>query len=146
MTSIDHDAPVIARTAAHVPVEVDRVWALLADIAGWEQVYPEISDVRLDGPPGSGSSFSFRTGPGRIEARVETFEAPEILAFSGKGMGATSRYVFRLYGDDAGTRITAEQSMSGMAVRGLRPMLQSIADTSLADWVAAIAARAGARP
>jgi carbon monoxide dehydrogenase subunit G len=139
MTSIDHTAPVTAQASAHAPVEPERVWAVLADIAGWEAVYPEIKDVHLDGPVEIGATFSFRSGPGRIQATLTDLEPPHLLAITGKGMGATTRYVFRLEPEAGGTRITAEQSMSGAAARTMRPMLQSIADRSLSDWVASLA-------
>lgn len=139
---MDRGAPVYAEAVVEVPAPPASVWKVLADIASWSEVYPELHDVVLDGPMAAGSALSFRAGPARIKARIDVADEPRLLAFTGKGMGATSTYVFRIEPADAGSRLRAEQSMSGAAVRPMKAMLQRVAETSLRDWVGAIAARA----
>ena len=145
MTATDPDAPVQAAATADIAAGVEDVWAVLSDVAAWESIYPEIKDVTVEGPVAAGTSFSFRTGPGRIEAEIGICAAPERLAFTGSGMGATSTYVFELAGDDTQCTLTAQQSMSGLAARTMRRMLQAIADSSLHDWTSAIKVEAEAR-
>lgn len=134
-TTIDRSAPVVAEAHVMIPAAPTDVFAVVADIGAWSQVYPEIRDVEIVGPVAPGTSFSFKTGPGRIEATVVAIDEPNLMHVEGRGMGATSHYVFTLAPTLGGTKLTAAQSMSGLAVRAAKKMLQGIADTSLRDWL-----------
>lgn len=136
--TIDRSAPVVAEADVIISAAPADVFAVVADIGAWSQIYPEIRDVEIDGPVAPGTSFSFKTGPGRIDATVVTVDEPNLLHVEGRGMGATSHYVFTLAPTLGGTKLTAAQSMSGLAVRAAKKMLQGIADTSLRDWLEGI--------
>lgn len=144
MTWIDPDAPVTAQASATTPAPRSAVFALLADLEGWSAIYPELRDLEAAGPATLGRAFRFRSGPMLVEAEVTGFEPDRLVAFEGRARAASSTYVFRLEDDGEGTSIVAAQSMDGMAVRTMRPMLQKIADQSLEDWVAALARAASA--
>lgn len=133
--TIDRDAPVVAEAEVLVRAAPAHVFAVVADIPSWSLVYPEIRDVVVDGEVAEGATFRFRTGPGTVEAKVVTLLPDARFAIEGRGMGATSRYVFELTPTLGGTRLLAAQSMSGLAVRAARKMLQGIAETSLRDWL-----------
>lgn len=140
MSWIDPQAPVRSEAAATTPADRATVFGLLADLAGWSDVYPELRDLEATGPATLGAAFRFRSGPMLIEAEVTGFEADRLVAFEGRAKAASSTYVFRLEDNGSGgTTIHGAQSMDGMAVRTMRPMLQKIADKSLQDWVTAIA-------
>lgn len=141
MTSphLDPKAPVQATAAAAASATPQAVWSVLADLPSWSTVYPELRELEADGPAAVGAGFHFKSGPMHIEATVTACETERLLAFEGKGKGASSQYVFALIPDGDVTRIEAAQSMAGLAVKTMRPMLQMIADTSLQDWTDAIA-------
>lgn len=136
--TIDRGAPVVAEAEVLVRAAPADVFAVVTDIPAWPHVYPELRDVVVDGPVAEGVTFRFRTGPGTIDAKVVALGAAERFAIEGRGMGATSRYVFALSPTLGGTRLVAAQSMSGLAVRAARKMLQGIAETSLRDWLEGI--------
>lgn len=138
--TIDRGAPVVAHAEVLVPAAPADVFAVVTDIPAWSRIYPEIRDLTINDPVAEGATFRFKTGPGTIEARVVALATPELLLVEGRGMGATSRYVFTLAPTLGGTRLTAAQSMSGLAVRAAKKMLQGIADASLRDWLEAIRA------
>lgn len=146
MADVDPSAPVRASARATAAAGREAVFCVLADLRSWSSVYPELRDVEVDGDAdgGVGTAFRFRTGPMLIEASVTAREHGRLLAFDGRGKGASSTYVFRLEDDGPRTTIVAEQSMEGLAVRTMRPMLQRIAETSLQDWTSAIARAAEA--
>ncbi len=139
VADIDRSAPVQARAAVTAAASREDVFAVLADLPGWSAVYPELRDLEAEGPAHVGSRFRFRSGPVQVEAEVIALEPGRLLAFDGRGKGASSTYVFRLDDDAEGTSIVAEQSMDGLAAKSMRPMLQKIADTSLQEWADAIA-------
>lgn len=138
MIDIDRTAPVQAE--AHLVTTASRcaVFDVLVDLAGWSDVYPELRNLEADAPAAVGTTFRFKSGPMQVEAEVTALEDGRLLAFHGAGRGASSTYVFRLEDVHDGTHIQAAQSMSGLAVTTMKPMLQKIADTSLQDWVDAI--------
>ena len=123
-----------------VPTSIERVWDVISDVAAWSSVYAELRDVEVEGPVAVGTGFSFKSGPGRIDAEITRADPPEVFVFQGRGMGATSHYAFRLASaPDGTTELAAAQSMSGRAIRPMKRMLQRIADTSLQDWLRGIA-------
>jgi hypothetical protein len=136
--TIDRSAPVVAEANILIPAAPGDVFAVVADIGAWSQIYAELRDVTIDGPVVPGATFSFKSGPGRIDATVVTVDEPNLLHVEGRGMGATSHYAFTLVPTLGGTRLSAAQSMSGLAVRAAKKMLQGIADTSLRDWLEGI--------
>lgn len=145
MIDIDRTAPVQADAQATTAATPEAVFAVLADLASWSSVYPELRDLQADGPAAVGGAFRFKSGPMQIEAVVTALEEGRLLAFEGAGKGASSTYVFRVEDADGGALLRGAQSMNGLAVRTMRPMLQKIADTSLQDWVDAIGRAAAER-
>ncbi|MFT5223636.1 MAG: hypothetical protein ACI867_001958 [Glaciecola sp.] len=145
MTDIDRTAPVQAQAEAHTTASCGAVFGVLQDIGSWSIVYPELRDLQADGPAALGSTFRFKSGPMQIEANVTALVKDSLLAFEGKGKGASSTYVFHVDEADGGTLIRGAQSMNGLAVKTMKPMLQRIAETSLQEWVDAIAREAAQR-
>ncbi len=138
---IDRAAPVVSEAAATSAAPPAAVHAAIRNPYEWTAQYPELKDIDVEpGDIGVGTTFSFRTGPGRIDAEVIACDEPTLFAFRGRGMGATSTYVFRIEPDGHGSRIVAAQSMNGIAVRTMKPMLQKISSQSLETWVFGIAA------
>lgn len=143
---IDRNAPVVAELTVDIAAPPPEVWAVLADIEGWSAIYPELKDVQVDGPVGPGTAFSFRSGPGKIEAEVGEVDEDQRLTFVGKGMGATSVYVFTLTPSvDGGTHLEVAQSISGLAAKTMSAMLTRISNDSLRDWTDAIREHAESR-
>lgn len=135
------DAPVFATAKVHVSSPPDRVWRILVDAANWQSWYPDIRDVVASGALQVGDVFTFKTGPVTVEATVLTSDNESLLRFTGHSRGADAEYAFRLEPSDDGTAVSAEQSMRGVAVRAMRPMMQKIAETSLPAWLDALKVR-----
>lgn len=142
---IDRGAPVIASTDLQINASPARVWNVIANISTWSEVYPELHDVAFDGPLEPGAPIAFRAGPARLSGRIEAVSEGALLAFSGKGKGAAATYRFRVDPTATGARLRIDQSMSGMAVRAVKAMLQRVADASVRDWAAGIAKEAEGR-
>ena len=143
--SVDEGAPVQASATVDVDAAPDAVWAVVSDVAGWSSVYPELKDLAFKGPLKAGAKVSFKAGPAKIKGAIDEVREPSALSFRGKGMGATSTYVFSIAARNGGSSLTLSQSMGGAAVRPMKAMLQKIAESSAEDWARAIAARAEGR-
>jgi hypothetical protein len=135
--------PVHATAAVTVAAPAQYVWRRLTDIGSWSEWYPELRNVVVtDGSGGMGTRFTFKTGPVSIEAVVDEWEEATLFGFTGTSRGADAVYRFSFIAlDDSTTRVDGEQSMQGLAVRTMRPMLQKIADTSLVAWLQALRTR-----
>lgn len=132
--------PVRAASTVTVAASPDAVWSMLVDIGSWSSWYPDLRKVECAGPPGPGSRFSFKSGPVSIDGTVDQWEPGLAFGFTGTSKGADAVYRFSFAPGPDGTEVAATQEMTGLAVRTMRPMLQKIADTSLAAWLAALKA------
>ena len=134
-------APVSAAAAVSIAAPVDEVWAVIADPSGWNDWYPDIRNITVSGAMGPGAGFTFATGPAKVAATVDAWDAPTLLRFVGRSRGSVATYRFRLTANGAGTTVELAETMTGMAAKAMRPMMQKIADTSLPEWLGALKAR-----
>lgn len=134
-------APVVAAVALEVAAPIEAVWTVLADPSTWNGWYPDIRNVKLSGPVGDGSEFTFSTGPAKIAATVDQWEPPGLLRFVGRSRGSVAIYRFRLTATTGGVIVELAQATSGIAAKAMRPMMQKIADTSLPEWLEALRVR-----
>jgi len=139
-------APVRAAATIDMAAAPEQVWAVLTDLAAWESWYSEIRKVECPGPVQHGTRFTFRTGPTSVDAVFDEAHCPSRLAFTGTSRGSSATYAFELVatGDHA-TTVVLTETMSGVATRTMRPMLQKIADRSLPAWLDALAAEVATR-
>jgi uncharacterized protein YndB with AHSA1/START domain len=134
-------APVTAAVALEVAAPIEAVWTVLADPSTWNEWYPDIRNVKLSGPVGDGSEFTFSTGPAKVAATIDRWEAPGLLRFVGRSRGSVAIYRFRLTATTGGVIVELAQATSGIAAKAMRPMMQKIADTSLPEWLEALRVR-----
>ena len=64
MEQPDPQSPVFAHSEVDVLASPQRVWAVLADIDGWQTWNPAVRRASLDGALESATSFKFAAGPG----------------------------------------------------------------------------------
>jgi len=134
-------AEVRAATSTRIGASANDVWTVLGDIASWSEWYPDLRNVQVLSGEGADSTFSFKSGPVTIDAKVDEWEAPYHFGFKGTSRGADSVYRFTITDREGSSEIAVTQVMTGLAVRTMRPMLQKIADTSLPAWLDALKQR-----
>ncbi|GAA4313379.1 hypothetical protein GCM10023178_22900 [Actinomadura luteofluorescens] len=118
---IDKAAPIHSAHEVVIDAPAERVWALLADPAGWPSFDPAIRDVRVAGSDGAAVDMQFVWVNGRttITSRFAVVEPLREITWTGTAMGsrAAHRHLITPH-QDGTTLLRTEESMSG-ALLGL---------------------------
>jgi hypothetical protein len=114
---IDERAPVKASGEIRIEAPVERVWALLRDLRGWEGWAPRVHDVRLDSAVAVDASFSWSIGRTRIKSVLAIVEPGRELTWTGAALWtkAVDRHVLEPT-EDGATRLYIEESLAGALV------------------------------
>lgn len=131
--TIDEGAPVVSAAEAEIDAPIERVWEVLTAVERWPDWNPEVKSVSIVPPLAAGSTFSWKAGPGTISSRIEHFDRPRSVAWSGRTLGIRAVHVWRLEGRDGRTLVRTEESYEGLVARVLRRPLQKMLDAALAD-------------
>jgi len=131
--SITRDAPVVSSAEAQIDAPVETVWEILTAVDRWPSWNPDVKSVSSTGPLATGSTFSWKAGPGTIRSVVEHLEAPGLVAWSGRTLSIRALHVWRLVPREDGTHVRTEESYDGLVARALRRPLQGTLDTALVE-------------
>ena len=123
----------------------DAVWDVLVDVDSWPEWNPDVKSASLDGPFAQGSRFKWKSGPSTITSTIERADRPEIAGWTGTTLGARATHVWLLEPTERGTRVTTQESMSGLVPRlfsgSMRRTLEKSLDTWFAEMSGAVARR-----
>jgi carbon monoxide dehydrogenase subunit G len=113
---IDEAAPIRSAHEVEIASPAERVWALLADPAGWSALDPAIHDVRVagDGAIAVDTRFTWVNGRTKIASRFAVVEPLQELTWTGSAMRsrATHRHLLTPR-EDGTTLLRTEESMAG---------------------------------
>jgi hypothetical protein len=133
--NIDADAPVRAEGATYVDASLQTVWDIMVAVEQWPSWNPDVKWARLTGAVEPGAEFTWKAGPGTIRSTFTEVDAPEMLAWTGTTLGIRAVHIWRLEGSESGTKVSTEESWSGVLPRILSSMmsraLQKAIDTGL---------------
>jgi uncharacterized protein YndB with AHSA1/START domain len=127
------NAPVLSAQEIDIDAPIDRVWEVLTAIERWPAWNPDVKSVSVEAPIAEGVTFRWKAGPGTITSRIEHFERPRVVAWSGSTFGIRAIHVWRLEARNGTTLARSEESYEGLVARVLRRSLQKTLDTALAD-------------
>ena len=137
---------VIGRTELQIAAAPDRVWAVLADIAGWRAWMPGVRWAVLEGDFGAGAYVTVIPSKGRRQTafRIDAAAAPLILALGFTiGPVAALRCTWLVEPDGAGTRIIYTVEIDGplrrFLVAGIAASLHAAAPAMLEALRSALA-------
>ncbi|MFJ4654501.1 SRPBCC family protein [Nocardia sp. NPDC088792] len=120
MTYPDHadtDAAVVIRLGTRVSAPIERVWALLTDIDGWNTWRPDIVESRMAEPLAPGSTFHWSTSRLAVDSTIYDVEAPRRILWGGSAHGITGIHLWTFETDGAATLVNTEMSWDGVPVR-----------------------------
>lgn len=133
--NIDADAPVRAEGATEVDASPQTVWDIMVAVEQWPSWNPDVKWARLNGAAEPGAEFTWKAGPGTIHSTFTDVDAPRLLAWTGTTLGIRAVHIWRLEGSASGTKVSTEESWSGLLPRILSSMmsraLQRAIDTGL---------------
>jgi uncharacterized protein YndB with AHSA1/START domain len=127
------NAPVLSAHEIDIDAPIDRVWEVLTAIERWPAWNPDVKSVSVDAPVAEGMTFRWKAGPGTITSRIEHFERPRLIMWSGRTLGIRAIHVWRLETRNGTTLARTEESYEGLVARMLRRSLQKTLDTALTD-------------
>lgn len=113
---IDEAAPIRSAHEVLIDAPVERVWALLADPAGWPTVAPAIHEVRVagDGMAAVDTRFTWINGRAKIASRFAVVEPLREITWTGRAMGSRAVHRHLLTArEDGTTLLRTEESMAG---------------------------------
>jgi uncharacterized protein YndB with AHSA1/START domain len=126
----------------------EQVWQLWADVAGWPEWNGDIERIELDGSFAAGGRIMMAPiGQEAIELRIAEAVEPELFvdeADFGDVLIRTTHRVERV-GDER-SRVTYRMEISGPAADTLGPQLGPEISGDFPETLAALVARAEARP
>ncbi|MEV6165603.1 SRPBCC family protein [Streptomyces sp. NPDC052052] len=113
---IDEAAPIRSAHEVAIDAPVERVWALLADPAGWSAFDPAIHDVRVVGNDtvAVDTRFTWVNGRAKIASRFAVVEPLREITWTGSAMGSRAAHRHLLTTrEDGTTLLRTEESMAG---------------------------------
>lgn len=113
-------APVHVRNAIDIAAPPARVWAWLVRAPRWPEWYRNSAGVELEGGAGElalGTQFRWRTFGVALLSRVEEFEAPERLAWTGRSFGVDVYHAWLITETASGCHVLTEESQHGLLAR-----------------------------
>lgn len=142
MIDIDRTAPAVTTRQTLVAAPRDHVFAVLADVERWPDWQPTVSRAVLDGPMAVGATFRWTAGGSRITSTVTALQAPDVIAWTGRGPGVRAIHVWRFTEIEGGTLVHSDESMSGPLARLLPRMTRRLLEKGVEQALAALAAEA----
>lgn len=115
-TTIDRNAPAIARGSIQIEASPETVWAIISDIERWPLWNPDVTDAELDGALAAGGTFTWKAGPGKIRSSLSEVDAPRRIAWKGKTLGIKAIHTWAIEPVEHGVVLTTEESWSGFPV------------------------------
>lgn len=141
------EVPVYTHNELVTTVPVSSLWTVLLNAVDWPTWYSHAANVRTaDGEPvlHLGSVIEWRTMGVNVTCEVVEFEPQRSLAWTARGMVSRGFHRFDFLAEPGGqTRITTEETETGLGPRLLGKRLRADLEAAHALWLEALENRAG---
>lgn len=139
LTTIDENAPVIARRTLFIAAPLETLWRLHTDIDRWPTWQGSIDTAHLDGRFVPGATFAWSTFGMHITSSVYRVEPMRHTLWGGPSDGILGLHSWTFTPDTGGVMVSTEESWSGPPVEANTAELQLALDGSLASWLRLLA-------
>jgi uncharacterized protein YndB with AHSA1/START domain len=123
---INQKAPVTYSAQIVIQAPINQVYDLLADINNWPQWRSDVQQSHLEGSAEVGSTFRWKSGTTMLTSRLETVEPNKTFVWTGKAMGIQVIHAWHLSTDGKTTTVKTEESMEGVLVSLLHPVIRKV--------------------
>jgi len=130
-TTIDENAPVIARHALFIAAPLETLWSLHTDIDRWPTWQGSIDTAHLDGRFVPGATFAWSTFGMHIVSSVFQVEPMRHTLWGGPSDGIVGLHSWTFTPETGGIMVSTEESWSGPRSR---PTRQSSSSRSTGRW------------
>jgi hypothetical protein len=144
-TSIDGDAPALARHEIAIQAPVDTIWQLHTDVDAWPTWQSDITDARLDGAFEPGASFAWTSSGFSVTSTIYDVTDRSRTLWGGTAEGVTGIHEWTFRDMTQGVLVGTSESLAGEPVERDPSPMQSILDTSLVTWLLHLKATAESR-
>ena len=111
---VQEDAPLHARRSITIAAPRGRVFALVADVAGWPAWQPNVTKVTPPAALRPGARFTWVNGKSEISSQVAAMRSEELLAWTGSVATAKAVHLWRFSSPTPDTtRVDVEETMDG---------------------------------
>jgi len=135
---VNRHAPVLAAAQAIIRAPAERVWRILAAFESWPAWNAQVASIQLHGPVEVGTGFRWVAGGLRINSRIEVFDPPRRLAWSGTTLGIRAMHAWSFESLPGGTRVRTEESFEGLLPRLLPGLMRRQLEKALRQGLAAL--------
>jgi hypothetical protein len=143
-TSIDGDAPVIARHEILIRAPIDTVWQLHTDVNKWPTWQTDITAAHLGGAFEPGASFEWTSSGFSVTSTVYDVTDRSRTLWGGTAQGITGIHEWTFRDMTQGILVGTSESFDGGPVERDPSPMQSILDESLVTWLLRLKAKAEA--
>jgi uncharacterized protein YndB with AHSA1/START domain len=133
--TINASAPAVARKEIRIKARPEEVWAIHTDISGWWKWNADVTESKLHGALGEGTTFDWKTRGTGISSRIELLEPGRRIGWTGRSFGTRAVHLWTLIPDGEGTLLQTEESMEGWLVNLLRGPIRRKLEQSLNAWL-----------
>ncbi|MFE0703991.1 SRPBCC family protein [Streptomyces sp. NPDC058872] len=137
-TTIDQNAPIVAKHTIRIAAPLDRVWQLHTAIGSWPAWLSAITEARIDGPVAPGTTFHWVTAGLSIDSTVYEVDAQQRILWGGPAHGITGVHEWTFAEDGEGVLVHTQESWAGEPVDADRDNLAAALDDSLVIWLDAL--------
>ncbi|HEY4398320.1 MAG TPA: SRPBCC family protein [Acidimicrobiia bacterium] len=145
-TTIDGDAPVLARHEIDIRAPLDTVWQLHTDVNSWPSWQTDITAAHLDGEFEPGASFTWTSSGFTVTSKIYDVTDRSRTLWGGTAEGITGIHEWTFRDMTQGVIVGTSESFAGEPVERDPSPMQSILDESLVTWLLRLKATAEARP
>lgn len=145
-TTIDGDAPVLARHEIDIRAPLDTVWQLHTDVNAWPTWQTDITAAHLDGEFEPGASFAWTASGLSITSTIYGVTDRSRTLWGGTAEGITGIHEWTFRDMTQGVLVSTNESFAGPPVERDPAPMQSLLDASLVSWLLRLRATAEARP
>ena len=144
-TSIDGDAPVLARHEIDIRAPLDTVWQLHADVNAWPTWQTDITAAHLEGEFEPGATFAWTSSGLSVTSTIFDVTDRSRTLWGGTAEGITGIHEWTFRDMTQGVLVGTNESFAGAPVDRDPSPMQSILDTSLVSWLLHLKATAESR-
>lgn len=133
IVQIQKEPVVFYSESIEINAPVENVWKLMTDIENWSAWNDNIKWAKLNGSLKAGTSFIWKSGPGKIKSKLTKVEKNESIVWSGKTMGIYAEHSWKIENKGNATIVTTAESWNGLIPKLLPKQSKKILQKAIGD-------------
>jgi len=113
---VDRTAPVLAHHEIDIDAPLERVWALHTHVDGWPGWQADITEARIEGPFGPGTSFDWTSYGFSVRSTIHDVDANSRVLWGGAAEGITGIHEWLFSETPGGVHVETNESFAGAPV------------------------------